>query len=130
MLPIVTDGTASMCDCAADGIACDALAATITLVTTAALIVPIAFANGSLVPRLKCKSCSHICRSIRLANVSRAFPQNPKSHTLSSKMPATKTAPGPRCGNGFHIPAPIGLHRAPMTVPQRHVSSDSTHEPD
>src|SRR5262245_418263 len=42
MVPIVTEGTASMCDCAATATASHALAAATKMVTTPALMTPLA----------------------------------------------------------------------------------------
>src|SRR5678815_1639948 len=103
MVPIVTDGTASMCDCAVAAAACHVLRAAMTMVTTVALISPVVVGNGSLTARLKCKSCSHICRSTRFANMSTAFPQSPHAYVTRTSGRADGHLGRRRWETRFHI---------------------------
>jgi len=122
MVPIVTEGTASMCDCAATAAAYHAMAAAIKMVATRALMTPlVVLAKWLTYARLKCKSCSHISRSIRLTNVSRAVPQIPHSHTFSSKMLALTPLNDGDAERGFHIQQRNSLMAA-TDLSKRHAS--------
>src|ERR1041385_8699396 len=112
MPPMVTDGTASKCDCAAAVATCSALAATINVVTTAAFI-------RLTSPRLKCNNCSHLCRSIAFAFVVIAFPLSAGAVVNRRDFAARACRERARREERFHfmVVKETGPRNAVMAVP-------------
>src|ERR1043166_8337824 len=119
MLPIVTDGTASKCVCAAADAAYSVLAAMTTVVTDARFIGPVFVPVLRLTSsRLKCNNCSHISRSNGFATVATAFPESPQDDIFRGSRRRSPRSPARRCERRFHFRVHEGAASATTERPR------------